>query len=367
MKILLATEWYPPDIGGVSSHVTSLEKYLRKREHNVYIVTRRKNRKEKPSIIELSTKNILEGFFSNGDVKEVFKEVDPDIVHAHHAFTPVPLLSIKVSSELGYPLVLTNHSAYFYDYEAVLRILALFSIPVRSILSKTNKIIAVSETAKKFIEKIVPGVPVTVVPNGVDTEIFTPYGSKDLKEELEDSFIILYVGRLVPRKGIRILLDSMPYILKKIPEAKLVIVGEGILLNELKERAKVLEIEEHVIFRGGVSQNNLPDIYRSSDIVVIPSIYGESFGIVAIEAMACGKPVIASPVGGLQEIIIDGINGLLLKSVNITEIVEKIYYLYVNKELYKEISLNALKIVYEKYSWDKLISEIEKIYKTVIK
>jgi len=371
MKVVLVTEWFPPDIGGVAAHVRDLALSLSARKHEVYVITRKKDRKrEWPfELIELEYTDYLKTLYSipgNTPLKKLLKKIDPDVVHIHHAFTPISLAFTLTSTLNDYPTVLTNHSAYLYDYNALLKALGYVAFPVRRVLKRVDKIIAVSDVAAKFIKSFVPSVPIEVIPNGVDVKKFNPRGSKKLRRSLNSDFIILYVGRLVYRKGVHYLIDSMAFITNEHPKSALVIVGDGPLKRHLKERASELGLDKLVLFLGKVTDDELPDVYRSSDVLVMPSLYGESQGIVALEGMASGLPVIASPVGGLREVITDRVTGLLLESISPRSIANTVLMLHSNPLLSKKISKKAREIVEKKYSWDVIIPKVERVYEEVM-
>ncbi|RLE79812.1 MAG: hypothetical protein DRJ51_07050 [Thermoprotei archaeon] len=369
MRILLASEWFPPDLGGVASHVKDLAYSLACRGHEIFIVTREKPGRREPmfKIYGLRPKDIVEEILMNrGSLKKIVEKIEPDIVHAHHAFTPIPLLVLKAAIVKGVPTVLTNHSAYFYEYDSILKTLGLIAFPFKMIVRKVNKIIAVSRVAAKFIRTFAPKASIEVIPNGVDTSIFKPEGSRKFRERFSADPMLLYVGRLVPRKGVHLLVDAMTIISKEVPEVKLVIAGSGPLYGMLIERAKIQGVSKFITFLGSVNRRDLPDLYRSSDMLIMPSIYGESFGMVALEGMASGVPVIASSTGGLKEIIIDGINGLLLRRVCAESIAEKVLELYYEPALKQRLIERGLQTVRTKYDWKIIVEDIEKLYEDLL-
>jgi len=370
MRVVLVTEWFPPDIGGVAAHVRDLASTLSFRGHEVWVITRKKDRRRlwPFELIELEYTDYLKTLYSipgNGPLKKLLKELNPDVVHIHHAFTPISLAFTLISTFDGYPTVLTNHSAYLYDYDTLLKAIGYVAFPVRKVLGRVNKIIAVSEVAAKFIKSFVPSVPTEVIPNGVDVSKFNPQGSRKLRESLNADFIVLYVGRLVYRKGIHYLIDSMELVTEGSSKVILLVVGDGPLKRHLKERALELGLDKSIVFLGKVVDDELPDIYRSSDVLVMPSLYGESLGIVALEGMASGLPVIASSVGGLKEVVSDGVTGLLLKSVSPKTIAEAILKLRSDCQLSQRLSRRAREVVKERYSWDVIVPKIERVYREV--
>ncbi len=371
MRVLLASEWFPPEIGGVASHVKELALNLSLRGHEVAVLTKKVTGRVAVSyqLIELEPPEYLRSFrglSGNGVLKRILERYRPDIVHAHHAFTPIPLLTLRAAFVNGYGTVLTNHSAYLYNYDYLLKALGYIVYPLRTVFWKTDRIIAVSRVAAKFIRTFAPQARITVIPNGVDTAKFSPRGSKKFREMIGGDFLILYVGRLVHRKGVHLLVDAMTYLKDEIPNAKLVIAGSGHLYSVLKEKIETNDLKDSVVLLGKVDERDLPDLYRSADIFVLPSLYGESFGIVVLEAMASGLPVIASPVGGVREVIKNCVNGILLKEKSPRSIALQVLKLYQNPRLRKSLALKARKTAVERYDWKIVAKKVEKVYEKIL-
>lgn len=189
-----------------------------------------------------------------------------------------------------------------------------------------------------FHELVSRGLPINqieTIPNGVDLQAFHP--TPDLPINTGH---ILFVGRLVPQKGIDVLLQAFSIALQKYPNNSLVIVGDGELELYLKRIVRNIGIPHKVSFVKWQSGSTLVRFYQKAKIVVVPSLY-EPFGIVALEAMACGKPVIASKTGGLMEIIEDGINGFLIKPGDHLQLAKRIAYLLQYPEMRHQIGKNA--------------------------
>jgi len=371
LRVALVTEWFPPDVGGVASHVRDLALRLSERGHEVCVVTRRREgRGEWPfELVELEYSCFLKALCrppGNGPLSSLLRELDPDVVHVHHAFAPIPLAFALVSSARGYPTVLTNHSAYLYDYEILLKALGYVAAPVRRALSGVDRIIAVSGTAAKFIESFAPSVPVVVIPCGVDTRRFSPEGPRRLRSALGGDAIVLYVGRLVYRKGVHYLVDSMEEVRRECGDVKLVVAGDGPMAGHLRERVRELGLSGAVVFLGRVSEEELPDVYRSADLLVMPSLYGESLGIVALEGMASQLPVVASPVGGLREVVADGVTGLLLRGLSPSAIASAVARLLSRPDLMDRMGREGRRVAEERYSWEVVLPKVERVYEEVV-
>lgn len=375
MRVALVSDWYYPKIGGVASHMHHLAIKLKERGHEVAIVTNnRTTGKEEdlekqgielikiPGIVSpLLEVNVTYGLKSSEELNEFLK--DFDIIHSHHAFTPLALKAVKAGRAMRRATLLTTHSISF-AYESKLWEALGFTISLfTDYLKYPHRIIAVSRAAKAFIEHFTD-VPISIVPNGVDDKRFSPTKEKD---KIKAKFgikgnVVLYVSRMSYRKGPHVLLNAF----SKIEDATLVIVGSGEMLPFLKAQAKFLGIEDRVVFMGYVPDDLLPEIFKMADIFVLPSVSSEAFGIVVLEAMASGVPVIATDVGGIPEVLKENEAGLLIPPGNELELRKAIQKLLNNEELRKWYGINGRKAVEEKYSWDKVVVEIEKVYEEII-
>ena len=181
------------------------------------------------------------------------------------------------------------------------------------------------------------------------------------KYDLENKRILLAVGRLTKEKGFQYLIKALPRILKKVPESILIIIGpKNYYEKNLKELVKLNNLSNKVIFTGLVSEKILKSALFSSDVVVIPSVY-EPFGIIALEAMAYGKPIVASGAGGLSEFLTNGENCLLVSPASTNELSEKISGLLINEKLANKLGKRAKETV-KRYDWKNMIDKILDIY-----
>ncbi|RLF44328.1 MAG: glycosyltransferase family 1 protein [Thermoplasmata archaeon] len=375
MKVGLVVEWFDEHAGGVAKHVRELANALDKKGVDVTIVT------NKPQKIIDDPRNI-KIFKIDGFKEPIFKtNISPlatkrmkkciedfDIVHAHHAFSRLSLLSLSIASKFNIPSILTTHTVSFFpDYEYFWQFISYVYPRYRLTISKANKIIAVSNAAKKFISYFTNKEAI-VIPNGVSIEKFKPrarsYARK--KAGVNGSPIILYVGRLVPKKGLDTLITSMKKIVEKYPHAKLYIAGKGNLLPFLKTMTSILGIEKNVEFLGFVEENVLFYLYNSADVFVLPSITGESFGIVLLEAMASGLPIVASNVGGIAEVLENGEYGLLVEPGNSKELAKAIITVLENKDLRSKLAKEGRKVAEEKYAWEKVADKIIEVYSSLV-
>jgi len=375
VKIALVSDWYYPKIGGVASHMHNLALKLKGRRHDVAVVTNNwETGKEKelerfnidlikiPGVISpIFGINVTYSLKSTQELNEFLK--DFDIIHSHHAFTPLALKAVKAGRTLGKGTLLTTHSISFAHESKLWQALGLTFPLFSHYLKYPHQIIAVSKAAKAFIEHFTD-TKVEIIPNGVDDKTFHPNWNKEkIKEEFGiEGEVILYVSRMSYRKGPHVLLNAF----SQIKDATLVMAGNGELSPFLKAQAKFLGIEDRVRFLGYVPTKELPKIFGMADIFVLPSITAEAFGIVILEAMASGVPIIATTVGGIPEVIKESESGLLVPPSNELELKNAIEKLLNDESLRKWLGQNGRKAVEEKYSWDNVIKEIEKAYEEVL-
>jgi D-inositol-3-phosphate glycosyltransferase len=233
--------------------------------------------------------------------------------------------------------------------------------------NKADVIVVASAHEKVLLQRFygVDGRKVSVIPCGVDLEHFAPLDTQDCRRQLgldPDKSVFLWVGRLEELKGVDILIGAAAEIEEK--DFSILIVGGGADADRLRpkliEEAKALGLEDIVFFEDAVPRERLPIYYGAADAVVVPSYY-ESFGLVAVEAMASGRPVIASRVGGLVSIVTDGVDGYLIPWRCPEPFAEKIEVLMRNSELRKNFGKAARRSV-ESFSWEHIGKRVEELY-----
>ncbi len=237
----------------------------------------------------------------------------------------------------------------------------------REIVAQADAILTASPHEQVFLERYYGADPARIhtIPCGIDLELFRPREQEAARWRLGLSSgppILLWVGRLEKLKGVDILVSAVAQLDE--PEVKLLIVGgderADDLKGELMAQARAEGIEERVVFVGAVAHDDLPSYYSAADVVVVPSYY-ESFGLVAVEAMACGTPVVASRVGGLISTVVDGVTGYLIPWRCPEPFAEKLEVLLHNPELRANFSRAAVRSV-ERYRWSRIGQEVASFY-----
>ncbi len=284
-------------------------------------------------------------------LKKIIKHFQPDILHAHYA------------TSYGFVGALSGFHPYVISSWGS----DVMKFPNKNFVAKSilkynfrsaDALCATSYVVKDYISKISVK-PVAVIPFGIDSDVFKPY--KRVSPFGEGCFVIGCIKSLENIYKIDVLIRAFSVLEKKHPGARLMIIGHGSQAEKLQQLVKELGLEEKVLFTGRVPFSEVANYYNMLDVLVNISEY-ESFGVSVIEAMACGKPVVVSNVGGLMEIVEDDTLGLKVNVDAVDETAEAIERLMTDPELYASISENARKHVSEKYNWENNLSDMIRLY-----
>ena len=342
MKIAMVGQ-FPPHFGGVGVHIHTLSKKLVEEGHEVFVITYpHKEIRDIDGIHVIGTKGInLPGIrglmFKNNAKKELedlIKKEDIDIIHGHYLF-PAGAAAVEVGNKHNIKTYVTAHGSDMFE---LYKSKPFMRPTIKKVLKNADGIFAVSKALRQeIIATGVSGIAekTKLSWNSVDITKFSLKDDDSFKKEfgLFDKPIVLFVGNLIKRKNVGALLEA-----KKIAKSDyyLVIVGDGPLSKKLRKKVEDENISD-VIFTG--SRTDVENIIPNCDFLVLPS-FSESFGLVLIEALACGKPVIGSDVGGISEIINDDV-GLLVNPNDVSSISNSIDKLVDDEDLRVSLSRNA--------------------------
>ena len=223
------------------------------------------------------------------------------------------------------------------------------------IFRKADSVTAISNYLVEYVKSQNSKIPVVLIPNGVDLNKFKS------SDDHIDSKIIITSSRLVEKNGVGDLIDAMAIVREKIPDAKLKIIGDGPLRENLTVKMKKLNLEDNMDFLGEISYELLPEYLSIADIFVRPSL-SEGLGTAFFEAMASGLPIIGTPVGGIPDFLKDEETGLFCKVSDPKDIADKIIKLLEDGGLRKRLADHSRKLVEEKYDWDLIASKFKDIY-----
>lgn len=385
MRIGLFTDTYPPFINGVSTSVLMLKQGLEKLGHEVYVVTVNDESfsyKEEDGILKIPSFPIgLMNFRQSGiyplKALKIIKKWKLDIIHSHTEFS-IGTFARLISKQLNIPLVHTYHTMYeeyiyyitkgYFDSASkkLVEYLTLF------LCDKTiDELIVPTEKAKElFKDKYKVKRDVYVIPSGIDTTRFYKENIDkneiiNLKKDLglkKTDFIVLYVGRIAKEKSIDFLINNFNSVLKQIPKAKMIIVGDGPDIKDLIDLAKKEGLENKIIFAGKAPWTDVPKYYSLCDLFVTAS-KTETQGLTVMEAMGASKPVVAIRDESFELMITDKKDGLFFDDEK--SYVDMIYEVYKNKKLRDEISFNA-RLTADKYSPYNYAKNVLKVYEKVI-
>ena len=364
MKIGIASDTYYPHLSGTAEHIFHTSVELEKLGHEVKIITARYPGGSTPfdnNVIRLGKVVLVPvhgtrvTLTTGGDLpwqlRRALDREEFDVLHIHNPLGPVmPLLSLILSKTVS---VGTFHTQFD-------RSLA-YSM-CRPVLNgwfrKLHGKIAVSKAARDSFSRYFPG-DYRIIPNGVDVERFNPDKPK-IDKLREGGPTILYVGRLDPRKGLEHLLKAFPLILKEHPSARLIVVGGGRSPSYYRPYMSP-ELERHISFEGMVPPGLIPSYYASCDVYCSPATGKESFGIVLLEAMASGIPVVASDIKGYRQVITDGKDGVLVRPRDPQAFAAAISNLFSHPEARAKLKHNGRARALQ-FSWESVTKLIEGYY-----
>jgi len=289
-------------------------------------------------------------FFFLGELFALIRLLRKYEFHLIHAHWLIPQGLVALLSRLliksAPPLLCTSHGGDLFAFQGYMG-----KMVKRLVVKNSTAVTVVSHAMHNEVIKFKVGHDkVFVIPMGVDLQnrFFPPAIHAN-------NGSLLFVGRLVEKKGLRYLIDALPLILKRHPEISLRVVGDGPEKDELKSKCVKLGISDHVHFLGAVKHDLLPTLYRESDVVVFPSVIAddgdqEGFGLVLVEALGCECAVVVTDLPALRDIIIDGKTGLVVPQKNIQKIAEKVILL-LDDELRRSLGKEGRRFVLNHYDW----------------
>lgn len=281
-----------------------------------------------------------------------------DVIHAHWII-PQGLTAVlcKLLNNRNIKVLVTSHGGDILGFRGT------FAVALkRFVLRHIDCITVVSNALRE--EAVALGCPceIRVSPMGVDTNMFHPDARSDsIRTEFNiDGPLLLFVGRLVEKKGLEYLIRALPSVLNSYPAAKLLVVGDGPLRQDLESLALELGLKNAVIFAGPRFHDQLPAFFATADIFIGPSIVAKSgdsegFGLVFAEAMSCGTPVIASDLPAIRDIVVDGKTGYLVRQKVAEEIADKIMMILDNLDEFGEMQQAARCHILNTFDWNKVV------------
>jgi len=372
LKILQTPARFYPFTGGVENYVHNLSKELVDMGHEVTVLCANEPKSEKEDFLDgIRIKRVSYiGKIANTNITpklpiEILSE-DFDVIHTH---LPTPWSadwSAVIAAVKGKPLVLTYYNDIVGEGFAE-RLAQLYNrINLNFLLKRASKIIIIqpnylkSSSHLKGFEKKIETIPV-----GVDLKKFSP---DEMITNGKTLFFLSILDRYHKYKGLQNLLSALMMVKKDVPDVKLIIGGGGELLNHYRRLSGHMHLEENVEFLGFVPEELVAKYYNKCDIFLLPSVSKaqEGFGMVLLEAMACGKPVICTKITGVAEDVRAEGAGLTVDHATPEELVEAISYLLQNRSEAVKMGEAGRKLVEEKYGWGEVARRIEDVYEELV-
>lgn len=343
--------------GGVNTHISNLAMTMAGMGHRVKILAPCSNKKALPKDMSIIPLGKTIPYPSNGSVarltlsmwlipkiKAILEEERFEVLHFHEPLFPsLPWMVLPYSDAVN---IATFHAYYRRSagYTVCKPLLMKF-------FRKFDGRIAVSQPAYKFVSRYFPG-EYRIIPHGVDLERFSPR-VPPIEKYNDGKLNILFVSRLEKRKGAKYLLQAYRIAKKDCPPSRLILVGPGDKAQHEYERwVRAVNLED-VVFTGHVPYADLPCYYHTADIFCIPAVGQESFGIVLLEAMAAGKPIVATNIEGYASVVSDGSEGILVKPRDTQALASALVSLANDKNLREQMGAKG-RAKAEAMSWPKI-------------
>ncbi|HEX7586652.1 MAG TPA: glycosyltransferase [Patescibacteria group bacterium] len=293
-------------------------------------------------------------FFS----RKLIKKNNYDLTHSFFTL-PCGFLSLAYYRLYKLPYIVSLRGADVPGYsDRFPLIYALLTPLIRHIWKKADAVISNSQGLKELALKTNAGQEIGIIYNGIDIKQFRPA----IRGETSN-FKVICISRLTRRKGINYLIEAMEKLVQKHPDLSLQIVGEGDAKAELEKQSQGANLGSKVEFKGRIPHENLPEIYNSADVFVLPSL-NEGMSNTMLEALASGLPIVATDTGGSKELISEGKNGFMIKMKDSGDIAEKLEKLIADPELARSMEEKSRAIA-ESMSWEKVAQNYYGLYKTI--
>lgn len=357
-------DWDVP--GGVKSHVRDLAEELMRQGHDVSVLAPMEHEGSavEPYVVPAgstipvryngSVARLKFGVGATQAVRRWVRDGEFDVLHIHEPAAPsLGLLACWVANG---PMVGTFHSSHVRS-----RALLAVNGPMQSALEKLSARIAVSEDARRTVVEHVGGDAV-LIPNGVSCRAYE--SGSALAGWPGDGGAIMFLGRIdEPRKGLQVLIDAMPSIVAAKPGVRCLVVGPGDVESVVDDLDA--SIRDHFVFLGLVDERTKVDAFHSVDVYVAPQIGGESFGIVLLEAMASGTPVVASDLPAFERVLDEGRAGVLFESGDAHSLAQSVVALLNDSERRSSLAVAGRARAHE-YDWSTVAREIVEVYDSVM-
>lgn len=306
------------------------------------------------------------------DLHKIAKNLDVDLIHVHFLYAFLPMFNgfLKAIKRNNIPVIATSHGLTSGYSSKIVQGTAflLNKLSEKLVISNSSAVTTVSKVEYNFLKKFVPSEKLSYIPNGIDSQFFCPDLSKKqtLRDKLgfsEDDFVVLFFAHLRSAKGVHVFLDAMSDVIKKTREINFIIAGSGPLSYLVNDAEKRFGKRVRSMI-GYISDEEVSCLYNACDIYVLPS-YVEGMPLSLMEAMACGKPVIATRVSDVPFLVEDGENGFIISPGNSDQLTSSIINLFENYLLMKNMGeSNTIKMA--NFDWARISELYYQLYSQVL-
>ena len=377
-SLLISSDYFPPQIGGISHLLENIATSLGSDQVCCLTNVPGERISEKANdpirvyqrVGGFSKYKVLRGIGFGVSLLHIMLRERPQVVQLGNIFEGS--LGLWIQDLFKIPFVV-----YAHGNEILRAIHENLSMPLLT-LQRAERVLAVSHFTADLVKSAgVPSHRIEVVSPGCDAQRFCPHQpSMDLKKQLlgerYQDRVILTVGNLVARKGQDMVIRALPQLLQQFPDTTYLIVGKGPYRESLSQLAKTVGVDDHVVFTGSLDVDLLPEVYALSDLFVMASrdqrdkADVEGFGLVFLEASACGKPVVGGHSGGIADAIVDGVTGLLVNPEDPKDIGGALSRLFSDRDLAERLGRQGRQRVVKEFSWAQVGRKVKNILESVI-
>lgn len=373
MKIALVSPYDYAYPGGVNNHIASLEEHFTRMGHEVKIIAPssrpKKTGKNESAIIigkpvpirasgSVVRSPVSPMLLFSDRIKKILEREKFDVVHIHEPL--MPALAISVLHHSSFSLnVGTFHASRTNSFGYT-----IWKPLLKKWMAKLGGKIAVSQAAMEFISRYFPG-DYVIIPNGIDLKHFSDKVAP-IEQYRDGKLNILFVGRLEKRKGFKYLLGAYGHVKKQFPQCRLIVVSPAGRLVDKYRKIAVRRKLKDIVFADHVSFEELPSYYNTADVFCSPATGWESFGMVLLEAMATGKPIVASNIPGYAGLITHGVEGLLAKPRDEKDLAKAILSTLQDETLRKSMGERGRSKAQD-YSWETVAQKVISYYQKLLR
>ncbi len=377
MNIGMMTDTYIPQINGVATSVNLFKRYLESMGERVYVFSPMIPKNESGTFKVNGLRFLWEpqhrlAIPISHKIFKLSTKLKIDVVHSHAPFS-MGFQALRISEKLGLPHIHTYHTLlteyrHYIPFpfrpteNAVREFSSWFCNSTDAVIAPTGKI--KDELLGYGVE-----VPIYVLPTGIDVENFRrplKFSIRKRHSISENDHVILFVGRIAKEKNVDFVVKAFALLHEKLKNTTLIMIGDGPEMKEVSHLASHLNISDHVVMTGYMPRNEIVEYYRQSDVFAFASVT-ETQGLVVLEALAAGLPVVAVAKEGVADALKDGVGCSLIDTVQLKDFVDRLLKILRNPEFSMKMSNDGINYVLEHWSMNTMARRLDEIYKEVVK